>query len=113
MVLLLGCPEGQAILNTANALQQYPLDMASSNKRIKEALKQAGATPSPHWSGKAGRDVYENTRARNTGASDTRQLRAARWREEQREGQREGQHQARSHGGASSSSWQWSGWWGQ
>ena len=54
-------------MNTANALQQYPLDMASSNKRIKQALKQAGATPSPHWSGKAGRDVYENTRAHNTG----------------------------------------------
>ena len=75
-------PEGSALVNRPNALQQRPLDVSKSNKKIAKALLLARAEPSPDWSGKAGRDVHDYTRPRNQGASWPRQHRAKQWREE-------------------------------
>ena len=67
MVLRLGCPEGSALVNTPNALQQRPLDVSRSNKKIAKALLLARAEPSPDWLGSPGRDTYDHTRPRNQG----------------------------------------------
>ena len=102
-------------MNTPNALKQHPLDVSSSNKNITRALLLARAEPSPDWSGKAGRDVYDHTRPRRKGASTARRDRAKQWREEWYAA-----HSRDKEGGASSSSWQcievgrrWDWRWGQ
>ena len=100
-----------------NPLQQRPLDISKSNKRIAKALLLARAEPSPDWSGTPGRDTCDHTRPRNQGwASASRQHRAAKWRGEEWYAA----HSQDQEGGASSSSWQgievgqrWAGWWGQ
>ena len=98
-----------------NVLQQRPLDISKSNKRIAEALLLARAEPSPDCSGTPGRDTYDNRRPRKEGASASRQHRAKQWREKLYAA-----HSQDKEGGASSSSWQgievgrrWAGWRGQ
>ena len=102
-------------MNTPNALQQRPLDVSRSNKKIAKALLLARAEPSPEWSGTPGRDTYDHTRPRNQGTSASRQHHTAQCREAWYAA-----HSQDQEGGASSSSWQgievgrrWAGWRGQ